>query len=102
MRLSGVSHLECSPRHASYDADKVQGTCRCGVPRPACYDLEAIGRDVRPSHLTIRRPALWRATSGLPGDAALATLIALLPLGMTWRTSTAGLRVHIRLDALRG
>ncbi|MGW3810681.1 MauE/DoxX family redox-associated membrane protein [Micromonospora sp. NPDC005113] len=44
---------------------------------------------------------LWRATSGLSRDAALAMLIALLLLGMTWRALTVGLRVHNRLEALR-
>jgi hypothetical protein len=44
---------------------------------------------------------LWRATSGLSRDEALATLIALLLLGMTWRALTVGLRVHNRLEALR-
>ena len=44
---------------------------------------------------------LWRATSGLSRDAALATLIALLLLGMTWRALTVGLGMHNRLQALR-
>lgn len=44
---------------------------------------------------------LWRATSDLSRGAALATLIALLLLSMTWPALTVGLRMHNRLEALR-
>ncbi|MFF4147260.1 MauE/DoxX family redox-associated membrane protein [Streptomyces sp. NPDC001698] len=87
-----------------------QPSCGCGVgeDRPVSWLLVARAGGLAifaglssaiPPPLGLQ--VLWRATSGLSGDAALATLIALLLLGMTWRALTVGLRVHNRLEALR-
>lgn len=85
-------------------------SCSCGVgeDRPVSWLLVAragglaifagLSSAVPPP---LGSEVLWRATSGLSRDAALATLIALLLLGMTWRASTVGLRVHNRLEVLR-
>ena len=39
MTYSALSHLECPRCAARHDADLVQGTCSCGSPLLARYDL---------------------------------------------------------------
>ena len=37
---SALTHLDCSRCQRSYDAGQIQGTCSCGAPLLARYDLE--------------------------------------------------------------
>jgi threonine synthase len=62
MPYSALSHLDCPRCTSRYDADQVQGTCSCGSPLLARYDL----RQIR-SNDTATRPAdLWRYHELLP------------------------------------
>ena len=64
MPYSALSHLDCPRCGARHDADRVQGTCSCGSPLLARYDL----RLVRASRRDIagRPPGLWRYHELLP------------------------------------
>jgi threonine synthase len=68
--FSGLTHLDCSRCDASYEADRVQGTCRCGAPLLARYDLAAVGRATGPDEIAGRAPSLWRYHELLPVSAA--------------------------------
>ena len=64
MPFSALSHLDCPRCGARHDADQVHGTCSCGSPLLARYDLgrvQASRRDIA------ARPAdLWRYHELLP------------------------------------
>ena len=61
---SALSHLECPRCGARHDADRVQGTCSCGSPLLARYDLRQVG--VSPAEIASRPPDLWRYHELLP------------------------------------
>jgi threonine synthase len=65
---SALSHLDCPRCGARRDADQVQGTCSCGSPLLARYDLEQVR--VSPRDITGRAPDLWRYHELLPVRAA--------------------------------
>jgi threonine synthase len=44
----------------------VLNLCECGGPLFARYDLEAAAKDMRPGHLALREPTLWRYREVLP------------------------------------
>jgi len=44
MPYSALSHLDCPRCGTRYDADRVQGTCSCGSPLLARYDLGQVAR----------------------------------------------------------
>ena len=91
MPYSALSHLDCPRCGARHDADQVQGTCTCGSPLLARYDLT----QVRISPQDIARQAgvdLWRYHELLPVRSAsrvvslgegMTPLIALPRLGRT-------------------
>ena len=63
---SALSHLECPRCAACHDADRVQGTCPCGSPLLARYDLPRAASLTGPPGIA-RRPAdLWRYHELLP------------------------------------
>ena len=64
MTYSALSHLECPRCGARHDADLVQGTCPCGSPLLARYDLEQVA--VSPRDIAGRPPDLWRYHELLP------------------------------------
>jgi threonine synthase len=66
-RFSALSHLECS-RCAGrrFAASQVQGTCACGAPLLARYDLELLARRLDQGELANRRADLWRYHELLP------------------------------------
>ncbi len=66
MPYSALSHLDCSRCSARYDADQVQGTCSCGAPLLARYDLEQVAGQVSPREIAGRPPDLWRYHELLP------------------------------------
>ena len=43
---SALTHLECSRCGTVYDARQVQGTCSCGSPLLARYDMARVGAQV--------------------------------------------------------
>ena len=68
MPYSALSHLDC-PRCADrHDADHVQGTCSCGSPLLARYDLRRVR--VTPRDIADRPPDLWRYHELLPVSEA--------------------------------
>lgn len=66
MGFSALSGLECSRCGTSYDADVVQGTCSCGSPLLARYDLEKVAATLDRNQLAGREPTLWRYHELLP------------------------------------
>jgi len=61
---STLSHLGCPRCGARHDADQVQGTCSCGSPLLARYDLGPI--QVSPLDIAGRPANLWRYHELLP------------------------------------
>ncbi len=70
---STLSYLSCPRCKATYKADLPQGTCSCGSPLLARYELELAGRLTSPGELAGRPPTLWRYHELLPvGEAGAA------------------------------
>jgi threonine synthase len=66
-RFSALSHLECSRGDGrSYDAHQVQGTCECGAPLLARYDLDAVRAQASRDEIGGRPANLWRYHELLP------------------------------------
>ena len=63
---SFVSHLECSKSGGRYPADEVHGLSRLGAPLLVRYDLQALGKSLRPSDLCGRPEDFWRYREFLP------------------------------------
>jgi threonine synthase len=63
---SALTHLECSSCASRHDASKIQGTCSCGAPLLAAYDLELAGSAASPRQIAGRPPSLWRYHELLP------------------------------------
>jgi threonine synthase len=66
MPYSALSHLDCPRCGARHDADQVQGTCSCGSPLLARYDLPLIASQVSPRDIEDRPADLWRYHELLP------------------------------------
>ena len=88
MPYSALSHLDCPRCGARHDADQVHGTCSCGSPLLARYDLRQVG--ISPRDIAGRPPDLWRYHELLPVRSAghvvslgegMTPLIALPRLG---------------------
>jgi threonine synthase len=71
---SALTGLECSrcPAEAgrSYDPGQIQGTCECGAPLLARYDLAAAAAWTSPGQIAARPPSLWRYHELLPVSSA--------------------------------
>jgi threonine synthase len=79
---SALTFLECSRCSAGpYDPGQVQGTCACGAPLLARYDLTAAGTQTSPREIAARPPSLWRYHELLPVSSPEAVLT--LGEGMT-------------------
>jgi threonine synthase len=63
---STLSHLECARCARSYDAGQLQGTCACGSPLLARYDLAQAASLAGPAAISARPPTLWRYHELLP------------------------------------
>jgi len=63
---SALSHLDCARCGARHDADQVQGTCSCGSPLLARYDLRLVADLVSPRDIAGRPADLWRYHELLP------------------------------------
>jgi len=66
MPYSMLSHLGCPACGARHDPGQVHGTCDCGSPLLARYDLDATARTVTPGDIARRPPDLWRYHELLP------------------------------------
>jgi threonine synthase len=63
-----VTHLECGRCARRHEAGRVQNLCTCGGPLLARYDLAQAALEMRPGHLALREPTLWRYRDVLPID----------------------------------
>jgi threonine synthase len=67
---SALTHLDCSRCASRHDASQIQGTCSCGAPLLARYDLEHAAGLVTPEQIAGRPPTLWRYHELLPVTSA--------------------------------
>jgi threonine synthase len=95
---SALTHLECSRCAASYDAGQPQGTCKCGAPLLARYDLAAVAAQCSPAQIAARAPDLWRYHELLP--ARSATAVVSLGEGMTPLLALARLGTELGVPGL--
>ena len=65
-RPTFVSHLECSMTGERLPADRLHQLSPQGWPLLVRYDLEALGRALKPQDLERRAPDLWRYREFLP------------------------------------
>ena len=63
---SALTHLECSRCGLRCDAGQVQGTCSCGAPLLARYDIAGVIARLSPADIAGRPPDLWRYHELLP------------------------------------
>jgi threonine synthase len=61
-----MTHLECTRCERRYDPGQVLNLCECGGPLFARYDLEKAAKNMRPGHLALREPRMWRYDDVLP------------------------------------
>jgi threonine synthase len=65
-----VTHLDCTRCNRRYAPGQVLYTCEDdGAPLFARYDLERAAKNMRPGHLALREPTLWRYDDVLPVDS---------------------------------
>jgi threonine synthase len=69
LSFSALSHLECGRCGTRYDAHRLQGTCSCGSPLLARYDLDRARAALRQQDIAGRAPNLWRYHELLPVSA---------------------------------
>src|SRR5215472_6116697 len=55
---SALSHLECARCGRRLDADQVQGTCSCGSPLLARYDLGRVAAQLSHRDIAARQASL--------------------------------------------
>jgi threonine synthase len=63
-----VTRLDCTRCDRRYPAGVMRHVCDCGGPLFARYDLERAAKNMRPGHLALRAPTLWRYDDVLPVD----------------------------------
>jgi threonine synthase len=61
-----LTHLECSKCGKRYEPGRVHTVCECGAPLFPRYDLARAALDMRPGHLALREPTMWRYREVLP------------------------------------
>jgi threonine synthase len=61
-----LTHLECTKCNRRYEPGQVLNLCECGGPLFARYNLERAAKSMRPGHLALREPTLWRYDDVLP------------------------------------
>ncbi len=64
-----ATHLDCTRCNRRYPPDRVLNLCEdCRSPLFARYDLERAAKNMRPGHLALREPTMWRYDDVLPVD----------------------------------
>jgi len=63
-----LTHLDCTRCGTQHAAGTLINLCSCGGPLYARYDLERAAHEMRPGHLALREPTLWRYRDVLPVD----------------------------------
>jgi threonine synthase len=61
-----LTHLDCTKCGKQHEAGQVHTVCTCGAPLYARYDLARAALEMRPGHLALREPTLWRYREVLP------------------------------------
>ena len=61
-----LTHLECMRCDRRYEPSPSSVLCECGGPLFARYDLARAALEMRPGHLALREPTLWRYREVLP------------------------------------
>jgi threonine synthase len=61
-----LTHLDCTRCGKTWPTGQVLGLCECGGPLFARYDLDKAAKNMRPGHLALREPTLWRYDDVLP------------------------------------
>jgi threonine synthase len=71
-----LTHLDCTKCDKRYQPGRVYTVCSCGAPLYARYDLARAAREMRPGHLELREPTMWRYREvlPLPDDATKVSL----------------------------
>jgi threonine synthase len=64
--FTALSLLECSRCGRDHDASQLHGTCACGAPLLARYDLPRVAEIATPSGVARRAPTMWRYHELLP------------------------------------
>jgi threonine synthase len=64
-----LTHLECTRCERRYPPGQILNLCECGGPLFARYDLERAAKNMRPGHLALREPTLWRYDDVLPVES---------------------------------
>ena len=65
-----LTHLDCTKCDERYEPGRVHTVCSCGAPLYPRYDLARAAHEMRPGHLALREPTMWRYREVLPlGDA---------------------------------
>src|SRR5512136_3374833 len=61
-----LTHLECTRCERRYQPGRSATSCECGGPLYARYDLARAALEMRPGHLALREPTMWRYREVLP------------------------------------
>jgi len=61
-----LTHLDCTKCDRRFPPGQTLFLCECGGPLFARYDLERAAKNMRPGHLALREPTLWRYDDVLP------------------------------------
>ena len=61
-----LTHLDCTKCDRRFEPGQLLNLCPCGAPLYARYDLERAAREMRPGHLGLREPTMWRYEEVLP------------------------------------
>jgi threonine synthase len=66
MPYSFLAHLDCARCGITHDAGRLAGSCSCGSPLLARYELDGVRSVVTPAGLAARPATLWRYHELLP------------------------------------
>ncbi len=61
-----LTHLECTKCDRRSEPGRDATLCTCGAPLFARYDTAGAALEMRPGHLALREPSLWRYREVLP------------------------------------
>jgi threonine synthase len=61
-----LTHLDCTKCEKRHEPGRIHAVCDCGAPLFPRYDLARAALELRPGHLALREPTLWRYREVLP------------------------------------
>jgi threonine synthase len=93
-----LTHLECTKCGTRHEAGRTHTVCECGAPLFARYDFARAAHEMRPGHLVLREPTMWRYREVLPLPEGAAR--ASLGEGMTPLLPTPRLGATVGLPRL--